>query len=174
MTARSVSWRAFQRLFAPGRDGIRVSLDWQRLDTLHRAGAAHIVHEDHALDGLPPPRAYYAPWYADAAGRPTDYRSAGARPLNIADLATGGSGSLTEEQRQRVAHFEHTLPVGDRLCLATLDLGGNRRLVLDGNHRLVAVLRLVAAGGAFGLSEFRISAPLHPALLPDLRHWVAD
>jgi hypothetical protein len=94
--------------------------------------------------------------------------------LNSADLALTGRG-LTEEQRRRVGRFEHVLAaVPPRLCLPTLDLGEGRRLVLDGNHRLVALLRLVAAGSAAVVREFRVSAPLDPDLLPDLRHWVAD
>ncbi|QIJ62017.1 hypothetical protein [Streptomyces sp. JB150] len=183
MAARVVSWNAFRRLFAPdrdgvrgapGRDGVRVALDWPRLAALHRTGAVRVVREDHALDRLPPPYAYYAPWYADPAGRPTDYRAADARPLNSADLARTGQG-LTEEQRHRVGHFERALAEAPlRLCLPTLDLGEGRRLVLDGNHRLVALLRLVATGPGAAVHEFRVSAPLDPKLLPDLHHWVAD
>ncbi|MFF6916960.1 hypothetical protein [Streptomyces sp. NPDC012466] len=173
MASRAVSWPAFRRLFAPGQGGIRVALDWPRLAALHQADAARVVREDVTLDRLPPPRAYYAPWYADPAGRPTDYRALDARPLNSAELAVTGRG-LTEEQRLRVGRFEQALagrPLP--LCLPTLDLGEERRLVLDGNHRLIALLRLVAAGSAAVVREFRVSAPLDPDLLPDLRHWVA-
>lgn len=168
-----ISWGAFQRLFARGSAGIQVTLDWERLGAPHRAGEALIVREDRLLDGSEPQRDYYAPWYADASGRPTDYRAADARPLQCADLAASGRG-LSQRQRERVGYFEQALATGGaRLCLPTLDLRDGRFLVLDGNHRLVAALRLAAAGVPSRITEFRITAPLDRSLLPDLRHWVA-
>ncbi|MFJ8539856.1 hypothetical protein [Streptomyces sp. NPDC093591] len=168
------SWGAFLRLFARGADGIRVALDWEGLGTLHRAGHARIVRADSVLTGRRPPCDYYAPWYADPSGRPTDYRAADARPLCHADLSAHGQG-LTADQRERVGYFERALATQTtRLCLPTLDLGGGRCLVLDGNHRLIAALRLAAAGTPRRISEFRVTLPLDRSLLPDLRHWVAD
>jgi hypothetical protein len=61
---------------------------------------------------------------------------------------------------------------GALLRIPTLDLGHSRSLVLDGNHRLVAVLRLAADGRRPArIVEFRLTVPLDEKLLPDLRHW---
>ncbi|MFF4115457.1 hypothetical protein [Streptomyces sp. NPDC001714] len=170
----NVSWPAFQRLFACDRAGIRVALDWERLAALHRQGLVTIVHEDATLDRLPPTHEYYTPWYADGTGRPTDYRAPDAHPLRAADLAHNGR-ALSPAQHGQVTHFERVLPrSGCRLLLPVIDLGGDRRLVLDGNHRLVALLRHVAVGGSFRIAEYRIVAPLDPHLLPDLGHWMAN
>jgi hypothetical protein len=169
-----VSWPAFQRLFVCGRTGIRVAVDWEQLALFHRQGAATILREDATLDQLPPPHRYYAPWYADRSGRATDYRATDARPLRSVDIA-GDGRVLSPAQREQVTYFERILPrSGSRLPLPVLDLGGGRRLVLDGNHRLVALLRHVATGGSFRIAEYRITAPLDSHLLPDLRHWMAN
>lgn len=168
------SWGVFVRLFARGGAGIRVTLDWEGLGALYHAGHARIVREDSVLAGPRPPYDYYAPWYADPSGRPTDYRAADARPLCHEDLAAHGQG-LSADQRERVGYFERAMAAETAaLCFPTLDLGGGRCLVLDGNHRLIATLRLAATGMPRRVREFRVTAPLDRSLLPDLRHWVAD
>ncbi|MPY34142.1 hypothetical protein FNH09_23690 [Streptomyces adustus] len=119
---------------------------------------------------------YHAPWYREGSGTgEVRYDRRGAVPLRHAELATDLS-SLRQERRSRIGelrdHYATRLDAqGISLMLATYALGPDGYLVLDGNHRLTALAQLVAKGCPATLTEFRLTAPLDPALLPDLRHY---
>jgi hypothetical protein len=174
--ADPVPFEVFRAHFTAGPDRIRTELDWRGLADRVRRGdgsvALSVVRTDLAPYGLGPLRDYYAPWYADSAGaREARFDAPGAVPLRHADLAADAS-LLDGARRARIAelraHYATQLGGGVTLILATYALGGSRRLVLDGNHRLTAIAQLVAAGCPARLVEFRLTAPMDPAILPDL------
>ncbi|WP_225848690.1 hypothetical protein [Streptomyces sp. HPF1205] len=172
-----VTFDLFRTHFTQSTDRIRTALDWDAL-----AGLAAREDGSVRLDKLSVPVApydlaaldgYYAPWYHDGA-REIGYDHERAQPLRHRDLA--GDGSVLHPERQaRVQHLYARYEArhdGEEigLLLATYALDGDRRLVLDGNHRLSAVARLVAEGCPALLTEIRLTAPVDPALLPDLAH----
>lgn len=176
----AVPFEVFRAHFTEGADLIRTALDWQGLSERVRRDdgsvAVTMVTTDLAPYRTEPLERYHAPWYRDAARTAeAGFGDLGAVPLRHAELAR--DVSLLDGGRQaRIAELrEHyaTQLTGRRpvLILATYALGADRCLVLDGNHRLAALGRLVAAGCPARLVEFRLTAPLDPALLPDLAHY---
>jgi hypothetical protein len=178
----SVPFEVFRRHFTQGADRIRTSLDWDALAALAAdgSGAAAAVRLDTVTTSVAAydPQAlsgYHAPWYRDASGTAeTSYDAAGAVPLRHAELAAD-LAVLDAPRRARITalrdHYAARVDgEGISLVLATYALGPGHCLVLDGNHRLTALLHLVDQGCPIHLIEFRLTAPLDPLLLPDLAH----
>ncbi|NUS11264.1 MAG: hypothetical protein HOY69_07625 [Streptomyces sp.] len=180
----AVSFEVFRAHFTGGADRIRTALDWEALARLARRDSGSVRLSMAATD-VPPYRVaalegYVAPWYRDGSGtRPGEvgYDHPDAVPIRHTELAAG-TDVLDEDRRERIRklrdHYATRLDgEGVSLILATYALGPDRRLVLDGNHRLAAIAGLVAEGCPATLVEFRLTGPLDPALLPDLIHFQA-
>ncbi|WP_432925726.1 hypothetical protein ACQPZZ_33605 [Microbispora sp. CA-135349] len=168
-----IPYEAFRRFFRHEPHEIRVLLDWERLDRHHEAGEVRVSLRMHRSDrGF---HEVFAPWYHQDHTRPADFGEPGARPWRFSELAACDRG-LSPTHQEKIRHFigayrddEPSRPL--HLSLATLDLLSGRSLVLDGNHRLAAILRLARESHEIRISEFRISVPLSRGLLPDLTHW---
>ncbi|MGW2823644.1 hypothetical protein ACWC24_22015 [Streptomyces sp. NPDC001443] len=180
MAVQPVPFEVFRAHFTQGAHRIRASLDWEALSRMARQGDPPVglamVSTTLAPYDLAALAGYHAPWYREASGTgEVRYDQRDAVPLRHAELATDLS-SLRQERRSRIGelrdHYATRLDAqGISLMLATYALGPDGYLVLDGNHRLTALAQLVAKGCPATLIEFRLTAPLDPALLPDLRHY---
>jgi hypothetical protein len=173
-----VPFELFRTHFTRSADRIRTCLDWEALARLAARGDGSVGLEKVSLRVPPYDLAlldgYHAPWYHDGS-REVPYDRPGAQPLRHRDLAA--DHSVLDPGRQiRIKNLYARYEArhdGEEitLLLATYALGAGRRLVLDGNHRLSAVARLVSEGCPALLTEFRLTAPLDPSLLPDLAHY---
>jgi hypothetical protein len=178
----AVPFEAFRAHFTKGTDPIRTALDWETLSELASRDDGGVrlsmVPTDVPPYTLAALGSYHAPWYRDGSGsREVGHDHPEAVPLRHAELAVDPS-VLDGDRRLRIGmlrdHYA-AQPDGQRvsLILATYALDADRRLVLDGNHRLTALAQLVAQGCPVRIVEFRLTGPLDPGILPDLTHYRA-
>ncbi|MHC3469290.1 hypothetical protein ACYF6T_11285 [Streptomyces sp. 7R007] len=175
-----VPFDVFRAHFTKGPDRIRTSLDWPALTEMAGRGDGTVrlsmVSTDIPPYTLTTLAGYHAPWYRDGSGSgEVRYDHPDAVPIRHAELAADAS-VLREDRRSRIRvlreHYSARLDgEGLSLILATFALGPDRCLVLDGNHRLTAVTQLVAQGCPARLIEYRLTAPVSSAVLPDLIHY---
>lgn len=182
-TGTRVPFDAFRHHYTRGRDRIRVRLDWDRLARLVGAhdGGVRIERVQTAIEprdlvALAP---YHAPWYHDPASPSrgeVDHDAPGAHPIRHEQAAR--DRTLVEPGRDaRITAVENwysarAISGPIHLTLATWAVAPDRILVLDGNHRLAAVARLVGDGCPVMITEFRVTgaAGVLPPLVPDLAH----
>jgi hypothetical protein len=181
VSSGAVTFEVFRRHFTQGRDRIRTALAWEPLARLADDGSGAVRVETLSIDvaayDVSALAGYHAPWYGDGAGE-VPYGHPDAAPIRHTELATG-LAVLDPDRRSRVVALreQYAARVDGReiaVTLATYDLGGGRCLVLDGNHRLTALVQLIVQGCPVRVTDFRLTAPLDPALLPDLRHFTAS
>ncbi|MFF7244660.1 hypothetical protein ACFZBU_12275 [Embleya sp. NPDC008237] len=183
LTGTRVPFGAFRHHYTQGPDRIRVHLDWDRLAGLvgDNDGAVRIERvlttmEPRDLAAL---AHYRTPWYHDPAspaGGEVGYDDPAAHPIPHTRVAR--DGILLEPEREAritaVKHWysEQAITGAIHLTLATYAAAPDRILVLDGNHRLAALARLVKEGCPATITEFRITgaAGVLPPLIPDLTH----
>lgn len=147
-------WRIFSK--------VRVKLDWPRVvnDELKID-----VHHTSSLNEV---RTFFMPWYADDNRTELRYDCDYAKPVTVGDVADD-----LDRWPQR------TLPIAEYvkdmcsdgaqgLVLPTYALPNDRLLLLDGNHRAVA---LVVAQIPFSVRLLIVRGPIEPTMLPDLKHW---
>jgi hypothetical protein len=180
IAAGPVPFEVFQAHFTEGADRIRTALDWEALSELAQRDDG-TVELSMVVTDLTPYRpdmleGYHAPWYRDGAGYgEVGYDHRDAEPVRHAELATDLS-VLQDDRQLRIGELRDRFATqidgrGVSLILATYALGPDRYLVLDGNHRLTALAQLVAKGCPARLIEFRLTAPVSSAILPDLIHY---
>jgi hypothetical protein len=178
----SVPFEVFRTHFTEGTDRIRTALDWDALSGMAaqdngtvRLSMVSTEVPPYALSML---EGYLAPWYRNGSGSASGevgYDHLDAVPIRHTELVTDLS-ALQDDRRSRIGMLrDHYAAQADgqgvSLILATYSVGPDRFLVLDGNHRLTAVTQLVAQGCPATLTEFRLTAPVDPAILPDLVHY---
>lgn len=172
-----VSFSVFHHYFSErDRHRIRVRLDWSILEDFARKGAASIVINkgNDALVGL---RRAYAPWYLDADGREVDCRDENGVAVRFSEI-DDVYDLLPRYRRYIIDGFIEAMlreynESAPRVEVATLDMGPLGILVLDGNHRLSAILKRREGYKepiSVDLIEYRISSPLDYRLVPDLEY----
>lgn len=152
----------FCRLFEP--PVARVSLDWQVI----RASNYPVVIE--VLVAKAELATYYFPWYLSSERREAFWSEPEARPIAAVSWMQVRR-AVSAEKRRGVAEFARlyrTSGVTVQVLAACYDLGESRRLVLDGTHRIAA---LMETGAPFRLLALTLRGPLSESVLPDLRHW---
>lgn len=147
----------FRRLFT---DAVRVELKWAELDRL-RPTVSTLVPSAAELSR------WHAPWYVSTSGEVTTYEEEGARPVTFGELEA--EPDLVAPERRRViaafaASFAERPSV---LTVATVRVPGGQ-LVIDGNHRVAAVVR---SGAEVRVVAYSVHVPMDETILPDLRHW---
>lgn len=178
-----VTFEVFKAHFTEGADRIRTSLDWTALSERARRDDGTVrlsmISTELTPYRLSDLEGYHAPWYRDASGSgEVAYDHEDAVPIRHTELVTDLS-VLRGERRSRIEALRDQYATrldgpGVSLTLATYALGPDRSLVLDGNHRLTALAQLVAKGCPVRLIEFRLTAPVSSAILPDLIHYQVD
>lgn len=158
---REVPTDLFVRAF---RRHLRVRFAWDRLERERWPIRLEVADSPRDLEG------WYTPWYL-RDGEESGFGDAGADPIALTDLPRV-LGSLKASRRARIEALAASFS-GSRepvqLTVATYTLGRGELLVLDGNHRLAAVL---VGGGSFTLMVFTIAGPLDADVLPDIQHWL--
>jgi hypothetical protein len=163
MTER-VSLSAFKTEFPPS--DVRVKFDWQTFEAGMEEGLIDVtVTPTASWDAT----TLYAPWYHNGHRQAVRYDEEGAQPWRYDEL-------LGQPMMQAPGHFlseeiaaRHDVVFKDTKILS-LDVGRERRLVLDGNHRLILRLGFLALKH-IELPHYQIHAPLDPPLVPDVKHF---
>jgi hypothetical protein len=149
-----------RRLF---ESAVRVSLDWSRVVAANPSIATHVV------TGIEDVRDWWFPWYVDGQGRPATWDADDVRPLSVGDARLAIESDPV--RRVRVTELAESM-LGESLpsqfLLATYALPDGAQLVLDGNHRLCAV---VAHSIEFVALAVNLEGPIDSDVLPDLCHW---
>lgn len=168
----TVPWSSFVRKFAAGSREIRVQLSLDELSRLDEHGSVAVTTVE--LDPTDDLEKLFAPWYRSPLTPDAEWDDDGAVPCSFADIRADIS-HLSLHHRQKIASISADL--SDRpnlhspLELATYDLGAGQELVLDGNHRLAALVRLPPARAATQVIRYRVTAAVSTRILPDLLHW---
>ncbi|HJP80795.1 MAG TPA: hypothetical protein VJ841_00155 [Candidatus Saccharimonadales bacterium] len=159
-----ISFPTFEAAFPPS--DLRVEFDWLALRQGMEDGIADITI-DHVTTW--DPTKLYAPWYHDGHRQAMRYDEEGAQPWRYDQL-------LGQPMMQVPGHFlseeiiaRHDAVFKDAKILSH-DVGEERHLVLDGNHRLILRLGFLAARQIV-LPHYQIHAPLNPPLVPDVKHF---
>jgi hypothetical protein len=156
-----LSPRGFTRMFSPLT---RVDVRWSALADAKWTVTLSVV--DTVLDLAQ----WYFPWYLASDGSECGWDAPTAVPIAVTDWCDVAAGT-SPERRARVTNLARTLraaqsPVG--LMAPTYDLRDGRRLVLDGNHRLAAI---VEADLRFVAMEVCLHGAIEREVVPDLAHW---
>ena len=151
--------REFARFFRPF---VRVLLDWEAVEE-----ADWPVDVD-AVDTVAELADWYFPWHVGPDGDEARFDDPGARPLRVLDWAPA-SFSAHRDAVDSAAAVLRDLPLPTQLVIGAYALPNGGRLVLDGNHRLAAI---VQEGMAFRGLVVTLNGPLDERILPDLRHWI--
>jgi hypothetical protein len=138
----------FARLFGPPIT--RVELDWDQLQASASAVTVEVRDRGEELGGL------FHPWYVSPAGKEAGWSD-----------GDGFSEHRRRRVRQLAGEYQASKPPV-QLLAGCYDIGEERRLVVDGNHRIAAV---VESSVAFRLLALTVCGPLDESILPDLRHW---
>jgi hypothetical protein len=152
----------FCRLFEP--PVARVSLDWDVI----RASNYPVVIE--VLVAKADLATYYFPWYLSPDRREVFWSDPEAQPIAAVSWMQVRQ-AVSADKQLRVAEFARLYRTGGatvQVLAGCYDLGESRRLVLDGNHRIAA---LVETAAPFRLLSVTLHGPLIENVLPDLRHW---
>lgn len=173
----SVPLAVFRRHFSErNRHKIRVCLDWSVLEELVRRDAASIVIKK-GSEALVDLRQAYAPWYLDANGREVGWRDENGAAVRFSKIDEVYD-LLAPHRHHIIDGFVESMLKGDnesvpRVEVATLDMGLLGVLVLDGNHRLSAILKYREGYDepiSVNFIEYRIKAPLDCRLVSDLEY----
>lgn len=112
----------------------------------------------------------YTGWYRTDSDVGVNFSDQGARPISLPE-AVHRCTELPKQKRARVselaaAYSSTSTPILE--LLPAYQLQDGQHLLLDGNHRLVA---LGASGLRFEFCLLSIRGPLDHDALPDLVHW---
>ena len=113
---------------------------------------------------------WYAPWYLNEdSTQQVGYDVPGAKPLLLTSVPSL-LRELEPSREYRILRLAEQLACerSIQIVAALYDLGGSRRLVIDGNHRIAAVLLREMP---FRVLSFTVTAPIDGNILPDLQHW---
>ena len=143
------------------RASVRVLLDWQAIDGSDWPVELSVAASKEELDG------WYFPWHVGRDGDETRFDDPAARPLRILDWAPREFTAHREAVEVMAASLR-SIPGPVQLVIAAYALPEGRRLVLDGNHRLAAV---VQESFPFRALVATLRGPVDERVLPDLRQW---
>lgn len=137
----------FESLFAAG--AIRTWVDWAALDDTNCHVRAQVCTTSAQLGSCD------TVWYR-VGDQPAEWRDEQARRARVAEVAAGVE---PEGLDGTFLDAPHVFPA--------LNLGDGRVMLLDGNHRAVA---MVASGQRFHVLLMVLTGPMDPMIFPDLIH----
>lgn len=145
------------------RSHVHVHFAWERFEQERWPVTLSLVED---LDGL---QDWIVPWYV-RDGHEVNYADPGGSPIRLVDVPRRmGQLAATRQAAVRdiAARFTQR-PEVVRIDVPVYSLGAAGSLVLDGNHRLSAML---LARCELRLLVFRVAGPIDRSILPDLAHW---
>lgn len=142
-----LSMADFESLFV--MRAIRTWVDWGALDDSNCTVRAAVITSVEAL------RRCQTVWYR-SQGERADWRDQAARRVTVGEEADHVD---LETLDRRLSDVPHVFPA--------LDLGGGRLMLLDGNHRAVA---LASLEDALHVLLLVVAGPREPLIFPDLIH----
>lgn len=111
----------------------------------------------------------YTPWYESNGRIGAAYYELDARPLSVVEAAR----RRLEFDAKRAADIQEKVDLiassDISLEVPAFALPGGRFLLLDGNHRIVA---LVASGHDAPVTLHAVTGPIESDALPDLARWI--
>lgn len=143
---------------------INVCLNWHRM---HRERWPISVSQITSQTDL---AKLYMPWYLDPNEAWVDYAHEAAKPMRVCEAAKK-IGRLPIPSQRIVAKYAAIFQASKRpiqLMLPVYRLSSEASLLLDGNHRVVA---LAIVKPTFELTLALIDGPVEADALPDLKHW---
>jgi hypothetical protein len=159
-TNTGMAFSEFERFFRPH---VRVLLAWRQLERLAPSTRFRILSTERDL------RSLFCPWYVNGSGQTVGYGDPDARPLTVsaaAEIEWPLKRTVAVQQLAKAFRKGH-VPVQVVLPAYAIDV--RRDLLLDGNHRAVA---LVVARLRFRALIVAVEGPVNPEMLPDLAHFV--
>jgi hypothetical protein len=143
--------------------GISVCLNWQQAFCEQwQVTSSHIWSPDGIRD-------IYMPWYLSSSGTPASYTDQAASPVTVGKVAD--NIDVWPTKRARIDCYRYKFLVDPKvvpISLPAYSLPNNGRLLLDGNHRAVA---LAIARVKCEVTLVSICGPISSGALPDLSHW---
>lgn len=161
VTETEIPLEFFVSFFQPS---VRALVDWDRLKREKWPVKIDIINNLELLAD------WYLPWYINTSGRETIYSDTDAKPLLLSEIPK--SLLYLSQQRQETIislakSYEYTRPP-IQLVVPVYAVGETCSLVLDGNHRLAA---LVISKVTFTVLVMKLYGPCDDQILPDLIHW---
>ena len=112
------------------------------------------------------------PWYLGRTGQEVVCDAADATPIRLAQIPVV-LASLNEKRQAGIQEYVYQFrqQPSVKFSVPSYDLGNNRQLSLDGNHRLSALL---LTDVPFTVTFWSVRGPMEADCLPDLIHWVSS
>ena len=112
---------------------------------------------------------WYTPWYVDLNGIEANYNAPNAIPLSINGVLC--SEHIMNKRNKKVSQILmecKRLAQPIKFDIPAYELGNGKYLVLDGNHRIIALLK---HGLRFVVQAFVLRGPIDEGIVADLLHW---
>ncbi|MFI0980432.1 hypothetical protein ACH4SP_25935 [Streptomyces sp. NPDC021093] len=174
----NVSPQAFCNNYTSGENIIRVNFNWELFLSQANEGSASVEISTFRVTRADEIEHYFTPWYVSSEEHEVPWDDPSGAPLSVVRAAEF-SGGVGENRQRRIAQTQDWLASHGQtdgthttICVSSIALPSHQRLLLDGNHRMVAAVRLLESGTEIKVQECLVKAPLQELLLPDLRHWV--
>jgi hypothetical protein len=114
---------------------------------------------------------WYVPWYLGKSKGEVSYSAPDARPLSLPEIPENLS-FLGKSRVELILSLSESFKVFRQplqMFAPVYALGSNRFLLLDGSHRMSALMGSVVS---FKLMAFTVFGPMDRSVLPDLQYWV--
>lgn len=159
----AISTELFLRLFG-GSSHTRVFLNWEAVKEADWPILLQLATQPDELSSC------FLPWYLSEDKSEVDFSHPAASPISLGQIDEA-LPFLNHSRQTVIRTFEQrfqNLGTTVHLFVPTYGLGEGRSLVLDGCHRLMALL-----DGAipFCVLLFNLLGPIDEQILPDLQHW---
>ena len=144
---------------------IRVTMNWEKLLAHSPTVAIREISDREELIQL------IVPWYRTEMEFDARYDAPGARAMSVREVEQNFD-SLPEKKRNGTQQNSNNYLNADAaisIYLPAYQLPQNLHLLLDGNHRTIALARITKP---FSLKLISIVGPIDPEILPDLGHWL--
>jgi hypothetical protein len=153
------------RLFASYFEAnIRVLFDWQRLKRENwDIGLSVITSRNNLTKG-------FVPWYIGNKGKEVSYSDPDAKPVSLSQIQNV-LPFLNKKRSRLITQLSKSFESSRQpiqLVVPTYDLGKRRFILLDGNHRMAA---LMICNAEFRLMIFKVYGSMDSNILPDLKFW---
>ena len=143
---------------------IRVLFDWGRLKREDwNIGLSVVTSKSKLAKG-------FVPWYIGKKEKEVSYSSPDAKPVSLSQVQNV-LPFLNKKRSHLITQLSNSFEISRQpvqLVVPAYDLGKQRFLLLDGNHRIAA---LMMCNAKFRLMIFKVYGSMDSNILPDLEFW---